>query len=52
MAAESDLASPAPAGGAHGPTGIYELELATEDFGARALWDEYATGRCRVRIER
>lgn len=31
-------------------TGIYELELATEEFGARALWDEYATGRCRVKI--
>jgi hypothetical protein len=32
-------------------TGIYELELAPEEYGPRALWDDYATGRCRVRME-
>ncbi len=31
-------------------TGIYELELRNKDFDFNALWDEYAIGRCRVRI--
>ena len=31
-------------------TGIYELELHDKDFGARVLWNDFAIGRCLVRI--
>jgi len=33
-------------------TAMYELELQYKDFGAPALWEEFATGRCLVRIEK
>jgi hypothetical protein len=33
-------------------TGMYELELQEKDFGARVLWEEFATGRCFVRFEK
>lgn len=33
-------------------TGIYELRLQDGDAGAPVLWDEFATGRCLVRIEK
>lgn len=33
-------------------TGMYELDLKNKDFDARVLWEEFAIGRCLVRIER
>ena len=33
-------------------TGMYEMELHNKDFGARVLWEEFATGRCLVRIDK
>lgn len=36
--------------GAYEITGLYELELHEKDFGARVLWEDFATGRCLVRI--
>ena len=33
-------------------TGMYELELQDKDFGARVLWQEFATGRCLVRLNK
>ena len=32
-------------------TAMYELELKNEDFDAKVLWDDFAVGRCLVRIE-
>ena len=37
--------------GAYEITGLYELELHGKDFGARVLWEDFATGRCLVRID-
>lgn len=33
-------------------TGMYEIDLQDEDIGARVLWEEFATARCLVRIEK
>ncbi len=36
--------------GSYEITGLYELPLQEPGFGARVLWEDFATGRCMVQI--